>query len=121
MAQAFSPEYKILTDFQSVIALQDEWEDLCRRSTRHYLAQSFTWFRASWETTAAPRGDRLYCLVIRVAGKIRLIWPFVIFRAGGVKVARPLPQATEYCTVLVEDGPDAERYVAAAGLATIPP
>ncbi|MGH6840121.1 MAG: GNAT family N-acetyltransferase, partial [Methylocella sp.] len=80
-----------------------------------YLAQSFDWCRAGWETVAAPRGRRLFVLVTREEGRTVLIWPLVEAKFGPCRVLRPLgAEATEYFNLLVEDGSETTRRVSTA-------
>jgi CelD/BcsL family acetyltransferase involved in cellulose biosynthesis len=107
--------YEIITQPAAMFALQREWQELCARSTGHYLGQTFDWARISWETVARPRGRRLLCLVARRDGRVGLIWPLVTRQGWTGSVARPLDSETsEYGMALVEDCADAERRVAAA-------
>ena len=106
--------YEIITDHNEFLSLKRHWHDLYERSTEHDLTQSFEWCRCSWEIVAKPQGRRLHCLVAWRRDRAVLIWPFVTCRHGRFlrTFARPLgPETSEYSSVLVEDGSEADRRI----------
>lgn len=106
---------KIIRDPAEFLALEDEWRSLFDRAPGAYLAQSFDWCWAGWETVAAPRGRRLFVLVLREAERAVLIWPLVEAKYGPFRVLRPLgAEASEYHNPLVEDGSETRRRVSTA-------
>jgi CelD/BcsL family acetyltransferase involved in cellulose biosynthesis len=106
---------KIIRDPAEFLALEDEWRSLFDRAPGAYLAQSFDWCRAGWETVAAPRGRRLFVLVLREEERAVLIWPLVEAKYGPFRVLRPLgAEASEYHNLLVEDGSETTRRVSTA-------
>jgi len=110
-----SDTWEIVTDPQALLALADEWNDLWVRAGSEYVSQRFGWCWAAWTNVAQPLGRRLHCVVARRDGKAVLIWPFVVFRFGIWKRARPLgPEVAEYTSVLVEDDEHADARVATA-------
>ncbi|MGH6839763.1 MAG: hypothetical protein ACREDT_13395, partial [Methylocella sp.] len=115
IASAVAETCTIIRDPAEFLALEDEWRSLFDRVPGAYLAQSFDWCRAGWETVAAPRGRRLFVLVTREEGRTVLIWPLVEAKYGPCRVLRPLgSEATEYLNLLVEDGPETARRVSTA-------
>jgi CelD/BcsL family acetyltransferase involved in cellulose biosynthesis len=112
---AFPETCKIIRDPAEFLALEDEWQSLFDRVPGAYLAQSFDWCRSGWETVAAPRGQRLFVLVLREEQRAVLIWPLVEAKYGPFRVLRPLgSEASEYHNLLVEDGPETTRRVSTA-------
>ncbi len=115
IASAVVETCKIVRDPAEFLALEDEWRSLFDRVPGAYLAQSFDWCRAGWETVAAPRGRRLFVLVLYQEKRAVLIWPLVEARYGPCRVLRPLgSEASEYLNLLVEDGPETTRRVSTA-------
>ena len=103
---------EIIRDPAEFLALEDKWRSLFDRVPGAYVAQSFDWCRAGWETIAAPRGRRLLVLVLLEGERAVLIWPLVEAKYGPWRVLRPLgTEASEYHNLLVEDGPEATRRV----------
>ena len=107
--------FEIVTDPRALEALERDWDALYDRAAQPYFSQSFIWCWTSWQTVSQPRRRKLHCLVGRYGDRVVVIWPFVLHRLALWWVARPLgPEATEYSSVLVEDGPEIKRHVAAA-------
>jgi CelD/BcsL family acetyltransferase involved in cellulose biosynthesis len=106
---------KIIRDPAEFLALENEWRSLFDRVPGAYLAQSFDWCWAGWETVAAPCGRRLFVFVLREEERAVLIWPLVEAKYGPCRVLRPLGSgASEYLNLLVEEGPEMTRRVATA-------
>jgi CelD/BcsL family acetyltransferase involved in cellulose biosynthesis len=106
---------EIIRDPAEFLALEGEWRSLFDRVPGAYLAQSFDWCWAGWETVAAPRGRRLFVLVLREEERAVLIWPLVEAKYGPCRVLRPLgTEASEYHNLLVEDGPETTRRISTA-------
>ncbi|HTJ94885.1 MAG TPA: GNAT family N-acetyltransferase [Pararobbsia sp.] len=107
-------QYEIVSDERSFVALEQEWNDLWSRAQGRYY-QAFGVCRLAWELVAKPQGRRLRCVVCRRDGRIVMIWPLVIYRRGFWTYVLPLsPDAGDYTSVLVEDGPDAPNLIASA-------
>lgn len=110
-----SDRYEIVADPLALEALRSQWDALYQRAAQPYFSQSFPWCWTSWQIVGKPRGRCLHCLVARRNGRVVLIWPFVVHRAGPWSLARPLgPETSEYSDVLVEEGPQADARIAAA-------
>jgi len=79
------------------------------------LFQSFDWIRRSWEHIARVRGQKLFVVVGRRAGKVVLIWPPVRFRKLLMQTAEWIG-GEHICRndVLVEDAPEAGEWLEAA-------
>jgi hypothetical protein len=91
---------EIIRDPAEFLALEDNWRSLFDRVPGAYVAQSFDWCRAGWETIAAPRGRRLLVLVLLEAERAVLIWPLVEAKYGrGACCGRsaPRPVNTTIC------------------------
>jgi len=106
--------YEIITDHNKFLSLKRHWDDLYESSAERDLIQSFEWCRCSWELMAKPQRRRLNCLVVWQRDRAVLIWPFVTY--GRLPTfARPLgPETSEYSSVLVEGGSEADRRVLTA-------
>ena len=104
LQSAWGPE--LLTSMSS------SWDDLFQRADEPFLSSSSTWCRVSWETVAEPRGRQLFSLTQSRGGRLTLVWPFVVYRRLGVKIAQPLTsEASEYSSVLVDPGVANEALV----------
>ena len=104
-----------ITEPQRLYALKPHWDDLCRRSPGHNFSHSFEWCWSAWALMGVPLHHRLFCVVGWREDRMVLIWPSVIYRRGLWSTLKPLGSVTtEYSDVLVEDGPDANRWVAQA-------
>lgn len=115
IASAAVKSCTIIRDPAEFLALENEWRSLFDRVPGAYLAQSFEWCWAAWETVAAPRGRRLFVFVLREEERAVLIWPLVERKFGPWRVLRPLDsEASEYLNLLVEDGPEMTHRIAAA-------
>jgi len=108
--------FEVMKDFESLAPLKAAWQQLCERSDEYYSARGFDACKISWETVARPRRRKLHCIIGYRGARLVLIWPFVLYsRSPGLRVAQPLgPEATEYATVLVDDGPHGEATVLSA-------
>ena len=114
-AAAESDRYEIITDIASLRALEADWQDLAARCPTHRFSESFAWCLATWDAVEAPQGARLHAVVARNAGRLVLVWPSVIHRRFLAREAHLLGTSfAEYPSVLVEDGPDADRRIDAA-------
>jgi len=112
---AHSKRHEIITDYRKFLSLERYWCDLYQRSREYDLTESFEWCGCSWQIVAKPQGRRLHCLVTWQDGRAVLIWPFVTHRWGLRTVGYPLgPETSEYSSVLVEAGPEADRRVLSA-------
>jgi CelD/BcsL family acetyltransferase involved in cellulose biosynthesis len=112
---AHSERHEIITDHPKFLSLETYWCDLYERSREYDVTQSFAWCRCSWQIAAKPQGRRLHCLVTWQGDRVVLIWPFVTHRWGLRTVGYPLgPETSEYSSVLVEAGPEADRRVLSA-------
>jgi len=111
-AAAESDRYEIITDIASLRALEADWQDLAARCPAHRFSQSFAWCLATWDAVEAPQGHRLHAVVARNAGRLVLVWPSVIRRRFPAREAHILGTSfAEYPSVLVEDGPEADRRI----------
>lgn len=98
-------QYDIIRDEAAFLALRDEWDALWRSAHGPYY-QSFDVCWLAWQEVARPRGRKLLCIVKREAGKLVLAWPLVSFKRQFWTYVVPLgPDAGDYTSVLVEDGP----------------
>ncbi len=100
-------ELRLLRSVAELDALADEWDALTARCPGYYVSQTREWAAAAWHQVAAPRGRTLCCLTVQAQGRLVAVWPLVTERHGSLNVVRPLgPEASEYCTPLVEPGAD---------------
>src|ERR1035437_7725017 len=107
--------FEIIRDVGKFLSLKPHWNYLCDKSADYNFSQSFEWCVAAWNIMSKPHRCQLYCLVGWVDDRVILIWPFVVQRRALWLIARPLGSVTtEYCDVLVEDSPEADRWVALA-------
>jgi CelD/BcsL family acetyltransferase involved in cellulose biosynthesis len=103
---------EIVTDIGGLRSLQRDWNGLCERASQPHFSQSFLWCLTTWDVVECPRGRRLHCIVVREDQRVVLIWPFILHRKSLFWKAAPLGSAyAEYASPLVEDGPDAERWM----------
>ena len=101
-------DYEVVNDWNRLVSLRAEWEELWKRVPSNYLLDSFEWAKLCWEIPREP-GSSLYCLIGRDGGELRLIWPLAISRHQGFIIAKPL--ATEwgdYSTILADRVDDLE-------------
>jgi CelD/BcsL family acetyltransferase involved in cellulose biosynthesis len=103
---AFEIKYEIIviTDPYTFSSLREEWTELFSKADKPYFTQSYEWNWSCWQKVSEPRGEQLYCLVIRYEGQAVLVWPWVAHRSHYFwSVAHPLAAvSTEYCQVLVD-------------------
>lgn len=115
MVQTETLTFEIITEAPRLEALRTEWDALWHRAEAPRLSQSFDWIWTGWRLCHAPRGRRLCVVTLRAAGRLVVVWPMVLWRAQGVRVAGPLgSDSTEYDTLLVEAGDEAAPYLDAA-------
>jgi CelD/BcsL family acetyltransferase involved in cellulose biosynthesis len=94
--------------------LEDEWNELAERCPGYFLSQTHRWADAAWRTVALPRGRTLAGVALRFEKRLVAVWPLVVYRAMGVRMMRPLgPEASEYCSPLVEPGEQSAGWTAA--------
>lgn len=97
--------FEVVTDEAGLDALRPQWEALWARVPEARVSQGFDWCRVGWERTARPRGRRLWVVVLREAGELRLVWPLVLAPRRGHTVALGLgSESTEYDQILVAPG-----------------
>jgi CelD/BcsL family acetyltransferase involved in cellulose biosynthesis len=106
---------RTITDEAAFGALKPEWDELYRKSIDPYYSQSFEWCWCAWREVGRPRGRKLHCFVGAEDSKVSLIWPLALYRRFLWSFACPLgPETSEYSSILVEDGPEADRRTATA-------
>ena len=106
---------EIVADEQEFRSLESEWRDLFERVRRRSFFQSFDWIRRYWEHIARIRGQKLFVVVGRRAGRVVLIWPLVRFRKLLMQTAEWIGgEHTCRHDVLVEDAPEAGEWLEAA-------
>lgn len=103
-----------------MVGLRREWDALWHRSRGSYIQTSVCALH-SWDVMEAGGGGQLFCLVGRDGdGTLTVVWPLVVHRRAGWRVARQLgPRAAEFTAVLVADTDHADRQVAAAWAAAV--
>jgi CelD/BcsL family acetyltransferase involved in cellulose biosynthesis len=98
-------DFRTLRSADELDALAPDWNELTARCPTSYISQTHRWAAAAWRHVAAPRGRALHCLTLRSQGRLVAVWPLVVERRGALTVVRPLgPEASEYCSPLVEPG-----------------
>ena len=107
--------FETIADEQEFRSFEAEWRDLLGRVRRRTYFQSFDWIWRSWEHVARVRGQKLFVVVGRRAGKVVLIWPLVRFRKLLLRRAEWIGGEKSYLQdVLVEDAPEAGEWLEAA-------
>lgn len=107
--------FETVRDTARFLALEQEWDDLWRRTAQQRFTHRFIWFRLGWETTGLPRKRQMHVLVVRRGGRAVLIWPLALVRRMFWLQAIALgAEFTEYEPILVEDGPDAVELIGSA-------
>ncbi|NLH80610.1 MAG: GNAT family N-acetyltransferase, partial [Phyllobacteriaceae bacterium] len=97
--------FEVVTDEAGFEALRPQWEELWARVPDARVSQGFDWCRIGWETTARPRGRRLWIVVLRDEDGLRLVWPLALAARRGHTVALGLgSESTEYDPLLVAPG-----------------
>lgn len=110
-----SDEFTTIDTWPALEALAPEWEGLSRDATASYLTDSFAWAKLSWDCPLTDSARGLFCVVGRRAGHLALVWPFVVRRHRGFRIAQPLATTWgDYSTVPVAGGPAAEELVGTA-------
>jgi CelD/BcsL family acetyltransferase involved in cellulose biosynthesis len=107
--------FDIVSDEQGFRSLEPEWRDLLERVRRRHHYQSFDWTWRSWEHIARNRGQKLFVVVGRRAGRAVLIWPLARYRKLLWRTAEWIgAEHSYYSDVLVEDAPEAAEWLEAA-------
>ena len=107
--------FEVVTDEADLEALRPQWEDLWARVPDARVSQGFDWCLTGWQTTARPRGRRLWVVVLRDEAGLRLVWPLVLAARLGHTVALGLgSESTEYDQLLVAPGDAESEDLAAA-------
>lgn len=107
--------FEVITDRAALERLGPEWDALWQRASDDYLMQTSDWARTTLDNPPDARPRRLFCLTGRREGRLGLIWPFVVYRNNGLRMASPVAaEWGDYSSVLVENCDDAEARVAAA-------
>lgn len=111
-----SDVHTVVTDWDELERLAPEWRELWQRASHDYLLTTPEFAEISRRVSPDQRERRLVCVVSRgQQGRLVLIWPFVVYRNHGLRVAVPLSSEWgDYSDVLVEDGPQAQERVRAA-------
>ncbi|MDR5816090.1 MULTISPECIES: GNAT family N-acetyltransferase [unclassified Caballeronia] len=105
---------EVVCDEQGFLALEREWNALWLKANGRYF-QRFDICLLAWRHVAAAQGRKLHCIVLRENGELRLVWPLVSWRRFLWTYLLPLsPDAADYTSVLVEDGPRAAGMIEAA-------
>lgn len=95
-------ECEILLSPADLAPLRAEWTRLFQAAPNAHLAEAFEWAEACLRASPLPGEDALRCVVIRNAGALVAIAPFVT-SGSVVRVARPLAcTSTEYCPLLID-------------------
>jgi CelD/BcsL family acetyltransferase involved in cellulose biosynthesis len=113
------PQLEVIREESAFLALKDEWSALWRRAQGvHY--QRFEICQLAWTEVAKPQARQLHCIVIREHGELKLVWPMVSYRRLLWTYLIPLsPDAADYTSMLVEDGPHAAALVEQAWRAAL--
>ena len=107
--------FGVVADEQEFRSLEPEWRELLERVRHRNYFQSFDWTWRSWEHIARIRGQKLFVVVGRRAGRVVLIWPLVRFRKLLLRTAEWIGgEESRYGDVLVEDAPEAAEWLEAA-------
>jgi CelD/BcsL family acetyltransferase involved in cellulose biosynthesis len=107
-------QLEVVSDEQGFLALEREWNALWRKAHGRYF-QRFDVSLLAWQHVARPRNRKLHCIVMRERGELRLVWPLVSWRRIFWTYLLPLsPDAADYTSILVEDGPGAAALIEAA-------
>ena len=110
-----NPRFDTISDVEQFLALEPHWDDLCHRSGSHSFSQTFRCCSSAWTVVGHSREWKLCCLAGWLDDRLILTWPFVALRRGPWSMLRPLNSGTtEYSDVLVEDGPQADEWIALA-------
>ncbi|SAL04168.1 GNAT family N-acetyltransferase [Caballeronia ptereochthonis] len=105
---------EVVSDEQGFIALEREWNALWLKAHGRYF-QRFDVCLLAWRHVARPQNRKLHCIVLRERGELRLVWPLVSWRRIFWTYLLPLsPDAADYTSMLVEDGPDAAARIESA-------
>jgi CelD/BcsL family acetyltransferase involved in cellulose biosynthesis len=96
----------VVSDLAGMDALQPEWDALHEDSHDSYLGESFAWTRLCWSHRYRKR--ELYCLTVRLYGRLVAVWPLEIVREVLWRVASPIRSSSEYCPFLIHPRVDAE-------------
>lgn len=110
--------FGLIDDRSGFNALEAEWTALFERAGRpEQLFQSFGWLWHWCNHFLEPRGAKPTLAIVtgHRDGRLVLVCPFVVTRAGGLATLSFLGDpVSQYGDVLVEAGPDATRDVTAA-------
>lgn len=71
---------EIVEGLDSLRALETDWRRLFAETPGAYAGTGFDWCRSSAETFAPLSGGTVLCVVIRVEGRLVLVWPWVLGR-----------------------------------------
>jgi CelD/BcsL family acetyltransferase involved in cellulose biosynthesis len=105
---------EVVSDEQGFMALEREWNALWLKANGRYF-QRFDICLLAWRHVAGPQKRKLHCIAVRENGELRLVWPLVSWRRVFWTYLLPLsPDAADYTSVLVEDGPDAAALIESA-------
>jgi CelD/BcsL family acetyltransferase involved in cellulose biosynthesis len=108
-------DFEVVADEPGLRRLKPEWCDLFERARRRNHFQTFGWILRSWEHIARRRGQKLFVIVGRQAGRVVLIWPLARYRHLLWRAAEWIGAENAYLQdVLVEDAPDAGEWLEAA-------
>jgi CelD/BcsL family acetyltransferase involved in cellulose biosynthesis len=112
-------QLEVVCEETGLIALRREWDALWQKAHGRYY-QRHDLCMLAWRHVAQPRARKLHCIVIREHGELRLVWPLVSWRRWFWIYLLPLsPDAADYTSVLVEDGPRAAMFIEHAWKATL--
>jgi CelD/BcsL family acetyltransferase involved in cellulose biosynthesis len=104
-------QVEVVRDETGFLALKKEWDALWQKAHGRFY-QRHDLCLLAWRITAAPRGRKLHCIVMRENGELRLVWPLMSYRRLFWVYALQLgPDSAEYTSMLVEDGPRAAMFV----------
>jgi len=103
--------FTTVTDTAGFRALEADWRELCQRAAPHSFFSLYDWQCHAWQHIASARGCRLRILVGRVGTRVVLIWPLVL---DGRWIRFLGSEKFEYRDILVEQGTEAARWIAAA-------
>ncbi|BAN26892.1 GNAT family N-acetyltransferase [Caballeronia insecticola] len=107
-------QLEVITDEPGLLALEQAWNALWLKAHGRYF-QRFDINLLAWRHVARPQNKKLHCIVLRERGELRLVWPLVSRRRVLWTYLLPLsPDAADYTSILVEDGPSAITHIESA-------
>jgi len=106
---------EIIDQPEAFEALAPHWRALTERVPGHHYCQTFDWTWRWWDCVARKHGRRPHIAVGWQGERAALIWPLAVHSQKAWRVAKFLgSEIATYGDVLVEPGPHADAWIAAA-------